>query len=135
LQWARSTGHLAQPDGIGPSPLGTFDSEPKTGEIPTPLPAWSLASDSGQSAMSGRGGRCWGASPEPTEPIETDWVERGSPMWPTDGEEDDGGESDIGGVNEKWPEWDFRSVSSRGQRGSTQYSGLGRRRMESGYQR
>jgi hypothetical protein len=46
--------------------------------------------------------------------IETDWVERGLLRQPTDSEEDGGGEVVIGGADERWPEWDFRSVSSRG---------------------
>jgi hypothetical protein len=36
LQWAQSTGHSTQPVGIGPSPLGTFGSEQKTGDSPSP---------------------------------------------------------------------------------------------------
>jgi hypothetical protein len=50
---------------------------------------------------------CWGSSLEPTEPIDTDWVERGSPRRPTDGGEDNNGGAVIGGADESGPEWDF----------------------------
>jgi hypothetical protein len=79
---------LAHPVGIWPSPLGTFGPKPKTGDSP-----------------SLRGGL-----PE----IHTDWVETGSPRWPTDGEEYGGGEAVVDNVDERWPEWDFGSVCSRG---------------------
>jgi hypothetical protein len=63
-------------------------------------------------------------------------VERGSLRRPTDGDEDDGEEVVVGGVDERWPEWDFGSVSSRGRRGggggSSWYSGFGQKRIESG---
>jgi hypothetical protein len=48
------------------------------------------------------------------DPIKTDWVERGSQRRPINGEEDSGGEAVVGVVDERWLEWDFGSVSSRG---------------------
>jgi hypothetical protein len=102
LQWARSMGYSAQPVGIGPSPLGTFGPKPKTGDSPLPFPAWWLTRDSCRP-----GKEVPGASPEPTDPIEIDWVERGSPRQPTDDEEDGSGEVVVGSADERWPEWDF----------------------------
>jgi hypothetical protein len=48
------------------------------------------------------------------EPIDTDWVERGSLRQPTDSEEVGGGEVVISGADKRWPDWDFGSVRSRG---------------------
>jgi hypothetical protein len=45
-------------------------------------------------------------------------------MWSTNGEEDGGEEAVIGGVDERLPEQNCGSVSSRGQRGSSRYSRL-----------
>jgi hypothetical protein len=71
-----------------------------------------------------------GARPESPEPIETDWVESGSPRWLTDGEEDDDGEAIVGSADERWPECDIGSVRRRRRRGSSRYSWLGQRSME-----
>jgi hypothetical protein len=94
----------------------TRDIQPRTetGEIPTPLPARWHTGDSRRPTVSCLERWRRGASLEPMKHIETDWVERGLPRQPTDSEEDGGGEVVIGGADERWPEWDFRSVSSRG---------------------
>jgi hypothetical protein len=50
-------------------------------------------------------------------------------MWPTVGEEDGGGEAVIDDVEERLPEQNYRSVSSRGRGGSSRYSWLRQRSM------
>jgi hypothetical protein len=57
------------------------------------------------------------------------WMERGSPRWLTDGEEDDDGEAIVGSADERWPECDIGSVRRRRRRGSSRYSWLGQRSM------
>jgi hypothetical protein len=68
----------------------------------------------GQPAARGRARWCPGASLAPKDSIGTDLIERGSPRWPTDGEEDSSGEAVIDGMDERRLERDYRSVSGRG---------------------
>jgi hypothetical protein len=96
------------------------------GKFP-PFTGAAQPADYDQLAVSRLGRGCRGGSLAPRGSFGTGLTVKGSPMWPADGEEDNGGEAVIGSVDKRLPKQNRGLVSSGGRRGSSSYSCLGQR--------
>jgi hypothetical protein len=86
LQWPTLAIALGPSDENGLAHLGLSARYVKTGEFPHSPPGRGLPADSGRPAVSGRGRRCQGASPEGEGPDLGHRRRRGSPWWARGGD-------------------------------------------------
>jgi hypothetical protein len=125
LHWAAPT--VTRPTRLRkcPTHFGLSAREPKQGKFP-PFVDGAPPADSSQPVVS-RQGRCSrGGSLAPRVSLGTWFTTKGSPQRQNNGKEDNGGEAVISSVDKRLPEWNRESMSSRGWRGTSRYSCLGR---------